>query len=117
MDRSDLMDVILRLKAEMALKPTISLTAGMHAMFSSSGCDPHCHFCFEALNVGDQFGFKRLKVGISGTACARCIKEDRPTPVVALDEAEERRVERLTSLQGSTPQLPPAPRRGFLFFD
>ena len=110
--RDDPMDVILRLKSKMELKPTIPLTAEIHAMFSAAGCDPHCHFCFEPLNVGTQFGFKRLKTGISGTACARCITEDRACPQAELEAVEKRRLEQVAIALRHEPSRP-----GFLLFD
>lgn len=97
---------------------TRALSKELHTFFRASGCDPHCHFCLEPLNVGDEFGFKRLRassgltVGIKGTACLRCIREDRPAPQVAVTEAEERaKAESMKSLDD------PPMRRGFLLFD
>lgn len=111
----ELMGQVLLLKAQGKTK---QLSKEEHGLFSSMGCDPHCHFCMEPLNVGDEFGFKRMRPGISGTACARCIKEDRPAPQVALDDAEERRLAGFAQIpMEATPQFPPKQRPGFLLFD
>lgn len=87
-----------------------ALTQDVFDMMRTFGCDPHCHFCFKPLAIGDSYSLKRLKPGISGTACEECTRLDRPAPEVAIVEAEERRAAHLRD------ESPPH-GRGFLVFD
>jgi hypothetical protein len=91
------------------------MTQATHDWMSSSGCDPHCHACGCKLNVGDEWGFHRfvddeivtedgMRIsGISGSACRRCIVEDRPLP------PEERAIleDKLRAIRAPQPKKEP----------